>query len=184
MPASVAQLLHRVMAIFRWMPVPHVNSRPRNGSALPAARGTRVGRCMLSPILRCRQAVDRRPLSLLYMDEKRRQHPWRLLLVKKAQTTRYGSPAPEWREVQKAHSASRLSASASACCASSVRKALLSSSAQIMHWRRHGRWRAQHSLKLPRQVRGCLWHWQSNLAALGTLQYALRMVPGLRSTGF
>ena len=34
MPASVAQLLHRVMAIFRWMPVPQVSSRPRNGSAL------------------------------------------------------------------------------------------------------------------------------------------------------
>jgi len=41
MPASVAQLLQRVIAIFRWMPVPHVSSRPRNGSALPTARGRR-----------------------------------------------------------------------------------------------------------------------------------------------
>ena len=47
MPASVAQLLHRVMAIFRWMPVPHVSSRPWNGSALRMVLAN-VRRCSLS----------------------------------------------------------------------------------------------------------------------------------------
>ena len=67
MPASVAQLLQRVMAIFRWMPVPHVSSRPRNGSALSATPSKasgyapnvrmRVNPTMAIPAERCRTHV-------------------------------------------------------------------------------------------------------------------------------